>query len=151
VNRGGTIALVALTVLAAPVALVFESVLRRLLMPPDFETVRSFLSPWMTMIAWILVGISAVAGVTGVVVQRAIVARRLAKLGAAVTPEATERVRNQVFLVTASIPQLPTILSTFAFMFGASWVPTWVGVAICTVSVLAQGFALWASAAEGAR
>ncbi|AKF03765.1 hypothetical protein [Sandaracinus amylolyticus] len=141
-KRGSTILLVAATVLAAPIALAFESVLRWLLFPPDFEAVRAFLEPFLTPLAWLLVVISALAGIAGTFAQRTIAARRIAKLGAGATAVQIETVRNQVFLITASIPQLPTIASTFAFMFGASLVPTLVGVAIGTLSVLAQGVVL---------
>lgn len=134
--------LVGATVLAAPIALAFESLLRWLLFPPEFEAFRAFAEPVLTPLAWLLVLVSALAGVGGALAQRAIAARRIARLGAEATPARVETVRNQVFLITASIPQLPTIVSTFAFMFGASIVPTLVGVGICTVSVLAQGIAL---------
>jgi hypothetical protein len=138
----GPLLLVALTVVAAPIALAFESLLRWLMLPPEFEEIRFWLQPIMTPIAWGLVALSALTGVVGLLLQRAIVRRRIAKLGEHDTPIQREHVRNQVFLVTASIPQLPTIASTFAFMFGASLVPTLVGVTICTVSVLVQGLAL---------
>lgn len=148
-KRGGTLVLVAATVLAAPVALAFESALRWLVFPPDFETVRAFFEPVLTPVAWLLALLSALAGVGGALAHRAIVARRIAKLGPAPLTAQVEAVRNQVFLITASIPQLPTIASTFAFMFGASVVPTLVGVAICTVSVTAQGALLLIRASEG--
>lgn len=138
-KRTGTLALVAATVLAAPLALAFESLLRWLVFPPDFEAVRAFLEPVLTPVAWLLVVISALAGVVGALAQRALVARKIARLGPGAAPVQIEAARNQVFLITASIPQLPTIASTFAFMFGASLVPTLVGVGVCTVSVLAQG------------
>lgn len=141
--------LVSATVLAAPVALALESVLRWLFFPSEFEAVRAWLEPFLTPLAWVLVTISALAGVAGVLTQRTLVARKLAKLGPEATSAQRAAVRDQVFLITASIPQLPTIASTFAFMFGASVVPTLVGVAICTVSVLGQGLALRAS--EGVR
>lgn len=141
-KRGGTFVLVAATVLAAPIALALESVLRWLLFPPEFEVVRGWLEPYLTPLAWLLVVVSALAGIAGGLLQRGIATRRVAKLGAAATRAQVEAARNQVFLITASIPQLPTIASTFAFMFGASIVPTLVGVAICTVSVLVQGIAL---------
>lgn len=138
-KRAGTLGLVAATVLAAPLALALESVLRWLVFPPDFEVIRAFLEPVMTPIAWVLVGLSVLAGIAGALAQRALVARKIARLGPHAAPAQIETARNQVFLITASLPQLPTIASTLAFMFGASLAPTLVGVGVCTVSVLAQG------------
>lgn len=144
-RRAQTLVLVVMVALAAPLALAFETALRSLLFPivaPDFEMARTFLEPVMTPIAWLLVGVSAVAGTLGALLHRPMVRRRVAKLGAHATQERVEGVRGQVFFVTTTIPQLPTIASTFAFMFGASLVPTLVGVAICTTSVLVQGVML---------
>ena len=141
-KRSGTLTLVAAPVLAAPIALAFESLLRWLVFPADFEAVRAFLEPVMTPIAWALVLLSALAGIVGALAQRARVARKIARLGPGAAAVQMEAARNQVFLITASIPQLPTIASTFAFTFGASLVPTLVGVALCTLSVLAQGVLL---------
>jgi hypothetical protein len=141
-RRGGPLLLVVATLLAAPVALALESALRWLLFPPEFEVVRAWLEPFLTPLAWALVLISALAGIAGALLQRALTARKIARLGPDATSARREAARNQVFLITASVPQLPTIASTFAFMFGASVVPTLVGVAICTVSVAAQGLAL---------
>lgn len=138
-RRSGTLTLVAATVVAAPLALALESALRWLVFPPDFEVLRAFLEPVMTPFAWALVALSALAAVAGALAQRALLARKLARLGPHAAPAQVEAARNQVFLIAASIPQLPTIASTLAYMFGASLVPTLVGVGVCTVSVLGQG------------
>lgn len=138
-KRAGTLTLVAATVLAAPLALALESLLRWLLFPPDFEVLRTFLEPVLTPIAWALVALSALAALIGALAQRVLSARKIARLGPHAAPAQVEAARNQVFLIAASIPQLPTIASTLAYMFGASLVPTLVGVGVCTVSVLAQG------------
>lgn len=148
-KRAQVLVLVVATVIAAPVALAFETLLRTLLFPPDFELVRLFLEPVMTPIAWLLVAIATTAGIAGVLLQPRLVARKLARFGGHATSAQRETALNQVFMLTASIPQIPTIASTFAFMFGASLVPTLVGVAICTISVLAQGLALRAAASKG--
>lgn len=144
-QRAQTMVLVFAVALAAPIALLFETLLRTLLFPvlaPDFELARTLLEPVMTPIAWLLVLVSIAAGIAGVALQSSLLARRIARLGASAEPMRIEAARNQVFFLTTTIPQLPTIASTFAFMFGASVVPTWIGVSTCTISVLAQGIAL---------
>ncbi|MDQ3033931.1 MAG: hypothetical protein M3Y87_16055 [Myxococcota bacterium] len=146
-KRGGTGLLVGATAIAAPLALALESAVRWLLFPAEFEVVRGWLEPFLTPLAWLLAVVTVIAGAAGFALQRGLVARKLAKLGASSAAQ-REAARTQVFLITASIPQLPAIASTFALMFGASLVPTLVGVTICTVSVLAQGVALRSSAAD---
>lgn len=151
-RRAQTVVLVVAVALAAPIALVFETALRSLLFPiiaPDFELARTLLEPVMTPVAWLLVLVSAIAGVLGVALQRTLAQRRIARLGAAALPAQVEAARNQVFFLTTTIPQIPTIASTFAFMFGASPVPTLVGVSMCTVSVLVQGVVLATSSRGG--
>lgn len=144
-RRLQTLLLVLAVALAAPVALAFETGLRTLLFPlvaPDFELARTFLEPVMTPIAWLLAGASTLAGLLGLALQGPLVRRRVARLGASATAARVEGIRGQVFFVTSTLPQLPTIASTFAFMFGASLVPTLASVAVCTLSVLAQGLVL---------
>lgn len=154
-KRGGSGLLVGATAVAAPVALALESVVRALLLPSEFEVVRGWLEPFLTPLGWLLAVLTAIAGAAGVALQRRLVAGKLAKLGPAASRAQQEAARNQVFLITASIPQLPAIASTFALMLGASLVPTVACVTICTVSVLAQGLALrsdgGSATTEGAR
>ena len=40
------------TIVAAPLALGFETLLRALLFPDDFELIRDFLRPTLTWVAW---------------------------------------------------------------------------------------------------
>jgi hypothetical protein len=134
--------LVGATLVAAPVALAFESGLRWLLFPADFEVVRTWLGPALTVVAWALVGLAAAAGIGGAAAQRTLVQRKLARLPSDAPEGSRQAACTQVFLLTASIPQVPVLMSTFTFMFGASIVPTVVGVALCTMSVLVQGRAL---------
>lgn len=150
-RRSQTLLLVLAVALAAPVALAFETGLRTLLFPliaPDFELARSFLEPVMTPIAWLLTAASTFAGLLGIALQGPLVRRRVAKLGEGATAARIEGIRGQVFFVTSTLPQLPTIVATFAFMFGASLVPTLASVAVCTLSVLVQG-AMFAFARGG--
>lgn len=126
-----------LVIVAAPIALAFETALRLLLFPPEFELVREFLNPYLTPVAWLIALIVGAAALLGLALQRRIVAKRLSS-----QPDATGDQRYQlavgVFLLTSSVPQIPSILSTFSFMFGASIVPVLAGIAVCSVGVIAQ-------------
>ncbi|HEY8431317.1 MAG TPA: hypothetical protein VIL20_23215 [Sandaracinaceae bacterium] len=127
-----------LTILAAPVALGFETLLRLLLFPRDFEYVRELFEPVLTPVAWALGAVAAVASLLGVVVQRSLAQKRIEKSPDRDDEDARYRNVFGVFLLTSSIPQIPAIFSTFAFMFGASLLPVLVGIAVCSVGVVTQ-------------
>jgi hypothetical protein len=130
-------AILYLTALAAPVALGFETVLRHLLFPPEFEQFRAFLEPVLTPFAWVLGLLAGAASLAGFALQRRLTEKRLARVTADDVAIRHAQVLG-VFLLTASVPQIPAILSTFAFMFGASIAPVLAGIAICTAGVVAQ-------------
>ncbi len=131
--------LVAMTAVAAPAALGFETLLRHLLLPAAFELVREALRPVLTPVAWALCGVCALAGVAGLVLQKRIASRSVERLPPERrTPDQVERARVGAFMLAASIPQIPAILATFSFMFGASLVPVLVAIALVTAAVLTQ-------------
>ena len=131
--------LVVMTAVAAPVALGFETLLRHLLFPESFELVREALRPVLTPVAWVLCLVCAGAGAFGLVFQRRMAARAVDKLPpAGRTPELEDRARLGAFMLAASIPQVPAILATFSFMFGAALTPVVVAIGIVTVFVVAQ-------------
>lgn len=127
-----------LTILAAPVALAVETGLRLLIFPEEFELVREFLAPILTPVAWALGAVAAIAGFAGLFLQRRMTDRRLAKLPAGAEAGARYQAVFAVFLLTTSVPQIPALLATFAYMFGASIVPVLVGVGVCSVGVVSQ-------------
>lgn len=131
-----------LTVAAAPVALGFETVLRLLIFPPEFEEVREFLQPMLTPVAWGFAGLAGLTGLLGLALQRRLADKKLARLPA--TADADQRYREVfgVFLLTTALPQIPAILSSFAYMFGASIVPVVVGIGVCSVGVVGQALRL---------
>jgi hypothetical protein len=135
----GRAALVVLTVVAAPLALAFETALRHLLLPADFELIRAWLRPTLTPIAWALVAACVILGALGLRLQARMVrkaARRRTEPGA--PPDLVARARIGGFMLGASIPQIPAIVATFTFMFGASLWPVLVCIVVVTVFV---GFA----------
>lgn len=129
-----------LTVVAAPFALAFETVLRKLVFPPEFDEVRALLGPTLTLAAWALPLVCLVAGLAGVVFQGRLVDRALRKLPAdrRDDPSSQEKARVGAFLLAASVPQVPAIVATVLFMFGASLTPVLVTVAVSTLGVVAQ-------------
>jgi membrane protein YqaA with SNARE-associated domain len=129
-----------LTVLAAPAALAFETVLRKLLFPPEFEEVRSLLEPLLTPVGWAIAVVAAIASLVGLRVQRAMAQKRIAKLRDREDADARYREVFGVFLLTTAVPQIPAILSTFTFMFGATLWPVLASVAVSSVGVVAQAF-----------
>lgn len=134
--------LVVATVVAAPAALGVETAIRRGLFPADFEVLRAFLAPTLTPVAWGLTGLAGLAGFLGLSAQRRLVDERLARLPEGAPSDVRAGVRTQVFLLTASIPQVPVLVSTFAVMFGAALTPVAVGIAVSSIAVLAQGLRL---------
>jgi len=145
--------LVLLTVIAAPFALAFETVVRLVILPADFEDVRAILGPTLTAFAWALPVVCALAGVAGIVLQRRLVDRALHKLSAGRRddPEAQEKARVGAFLLAASIPQVPAIVATATFTMGASFTPVVVTVIVSTLGVIAQvGRALATRSDDGA-
>ncbi|HJL15964.1 MAG TPA: hypothetical protein RMH99_09920 [Sandaracinaceae bacterium LLY-WYZ-13_1] len=144
-------ALLWLTIVAAPAALAVETGLRLLLFPEDFELVRELLNPTLTPVAWVLGGVAGIAAWVGLLVQRRISRRRLAKLPADADDEARFAAVFGVFLLTTAVPQIPAIFSTFAYMFGASLVPVLVGIGLCSVGVVAQALRVSSLAEDAVR
>lgn len=130
--------LLALVILAAPMALAAETGLRALLFPADFELVRELLSPYLTVAAWIFAPLTALAGALGWHLQRRLSARHVAKLPPGASFAQRQGAVVGVFLLTSSVPQIPTILVTFLFMFGSALSPVLASVVLCSVAVTAQ-------------
>ncbi|MFK7985162.1 MAG: hypothetical protein AB8I08_03950 [Sandaracinaceae bacterium] len=134
-------ALLGLTILAAPGALAFETLLRKLLFPvlvPEFELIREFFAPMLTPVAYVVSVFIALFAVVGLLLQKRMSEKRLAKLPEDADRDMRFRAILGVFLLTSSVPQIPTILSTFAYMFGASLVPVLIGIGLCSLGVVAQ-------------
>jgi len=133
--------LIVMTAIAAPVALAFETLLRKLLFPPYFEELREALRPTLTPVAWTLCAVAVAAGAFGIAFQRRLARRAVARLPEdRRSPEEVDRARIGAFMLAASVPQIPAIASTFSFMFGASLVPVIVGIVLVTVAVGIQAW-----------
>jgi hypothetical protein len=148
VNPSPSLAVTILLIaISAPVALVFETLLRkqvlRRILGSDLDHIRAFFSPPLTSIAWALAWVTVLAGVIGVALVPFAVRRTEAaaqKSGLDLNREAREkRALGPLFLLT-SIPQVPAIFATVCFTCGALLTPVIVAMAVSTVAVLAQGY-----------
>lgn len=126
------------TALAVPLALALETALRSALAPPEFVELRLVLHDLLTPVAWGIVGLALAASTGGLLLARRLYRRAEARLRP--DADATERRRADVgvFLLVASVPQIPAIFATFVFSFGADLAPTLVSTCVSCAGVLAQ-------------
>jgi hypothetical protein len=132
--------IVLLIALSAPLALAIETLFRvhvlGRIIGPALDEVRSHFSPTTTRVAWVMVGVTVVAGLLGLVATRAAL-RKLAR-----EPDTAQRMRRLIdrTLLLTSIPQVPAVFATFCFTAGAELLPVLVSMVISTGFVLVQGF-----------
>ena len=99
------------TIVAAPLALGFETLLRALLFPDDFELIRDFLGPTLTWVAWGLAGLAVVGSLLGTSLQRRMAKQRLSALdGEATLAQRT----NEAELERLLPPDVPLLGSVAA-------------------------------------
>jgi len=125
---------------STPLALLAETFLRRLLFPPEFEEVRAFLQPSLEAPTWSLLALVVLMTWLGLRHQTRRIERRMA---ARPEREQTQRYRDKetfdaVALFT-SLPQIPAIIATFAYMCGARLEPVLANMAAATVGVVVLG------------
>ena len=127
-------AVVVLIAVSAPLALGLETLLRKLVFLPlvgaELREIREFYWPeltdelreaMLTRAAWVLVGVTVLAGIVGVVALRRAGRRQ----------RTASAIRDRVFLLS-SIPQVPAVLATLCFAFGSQLLPVLVSMAIST-------------------
>lgn len=145
--------IVLLVAVSAPLALGFETLLRVYLFLPlvgaELREVREFYWPELsdevreaalTNAAWVLVVVCVLAGLLGIALLRRAARRGLAAARESANPSVRARanVRDRMLLLT-SIPQVPAILATLCFSFGAQLLPVLCCMGVSTAFVLAQG------------
>lgn len=134
--------MLALVAVSTPLALAFETLLRRLMFPPEIDEVRMWLRPMITPWVWSAPVLCAVAVPLGSWLQRWLVARDLAaRPPEQRTPERRAAAELDAMLLSTSAPQLPAVLSTFAFMFGSHLLPVVVAMVVATAGILVLGIA----------
>jgi hypothetical protein len=124
---------------SVPLALGVETLLRKLVFVPlmgaELEEIREYYWPsWgpearrtaLTEAAWVLAIVTFIAGIVGVALARRVRGDR-------------EGVRDRLLLLT-SIPQVPALLATLCFCFGAALLPVAVSLLASTAFVVAQGW-----------
>lgn len=133
--------LLAVIGLSAPIALAFETGIRRLMMPPEFSDVRAWLSPDVTPWAWAMAPAAVVGTALGFGLQRWLIARaRKTPPPRGVTAEeARDRLEFDALMLSTSAPQVPAVLATLMFMVGAKLTPVLITMAVATGGVISLG------------
>jgi len=140
-SSGKRYGLLAVVALSTPLALVVETGLRSLIMPPEFEDVRRWLRSDVTPWAWAMAPAAVVATGLGFVLQRRLLGRalRIPKRPGMTEAAARERAELDALMLSTSAPQVPALVATLAFMVGAELLPVLVTVGVATVGVLSLG------------
>jgi hypothetical protein len=149
-NSGpGLRAIVLLIALSVPILLGVETLVRVYVLGPLYgpllndlralywpELTTQIIAARATNLAWILVGVTVVAGVVAIVALRWIIRRASAATGERPTPG---KIRDTLLLMT-SIPQVPGVVATLCLAGGAELSPVLICVAVSTSFVVVQGF-----------
>lgn len=129
-----------LVALSTALALAVETAVRRLMLPPEFEQVREWLSPTLEPWAWGTVPLTALAGVTGWWLYGRLVRRGIARAKPGSDPERTRaRAELDAAILASSAPQVPAVAATMLFMMGAPLRPVLVAMGVAVVGVLSLG------------
>ncbi|MCA9705954.1 MAG: hypothetical protein KDK70_08915 [Myxococcales bacterium] len=145
-RRARLYGLLALICLSTPLALGVETILRRLMMPPDFDAVRAWLCPTLTPWAWATVPVTGAAAGLGWWLFSALQRRALARR----RPDQDEaqvhaRAQLEALILATSAPQVPAVAATMLFMMGASLTPVLVTMGVAMLGVLSLGLRIRAS------
>lgn len=138
--------IVLLIALSVPIWLGLETLLRIYVLRPLYgplltelrvhywpELTPEIMADRSTRLAYLLLGVTVLAGIVGVALLRHVVARG----GQQAMSES--KLRDTLLLLT-SIPQVPGLLSTLCLPAGAAWTPVLICVAVSTAFVVVQGF-----------
>ncbi|MCH9682164.1 MAG: hypothetical protein K0V04_12070 [Deltaproteobacteria bacterium] len=134
--------LLGLIALSTPLSLAVESLIRRLLLPPEFDQVRVWLAPTLTPWAWGMVPLTVATTALGWWLFSSLARRELRRARPGLTPaQARAKAQFEALMLASSAPQVPAVAATVLFMFGASIVPVAVAMVTATAGVLS--LALW--------
>ena len=139
---------VVLIAVSVPLFIGVEALLREYVLGPIYgpllsdirdlrwpELTNEVLAARATRFAWVMIGVTAVAGLTGITLLRRTV-RRASEAAEPVTPA---KLRDTLLLMT-SIPQVPGLLAALALTFDPERLPVILCVALSTSFVIGQGF-----------
>jgi len=138
--RGRALVVVAIVAISTPLAIVFETVARRWMMPPEFEEVRAWLEPSVTPWMWLTPFAAALGIPLGLRLQRWLVARNLARIPDHRRSPVTEATAvSDAMLLSTSVPQVPAVLATLGLLIGSAPTPVLLATAVATAGVLVIG------------
>jgi hypothetical protein len=145
-SQPGLRAIVLLIAVSVPIWLGLETLLRIYVLRPLYgplltelrgiywpELTPELMADRSTRLAWLLLGVTVLAGIIGVLLLRPVATRG----GQSATPE--RKLRDTLLLLT-SIPQVPGLLVTLCPLAGSDWTPVLICVAVSTAFVVVQGF-----------
>jgi hypothetical protein len=136
-SRARLYGLLGVIALSTPMALVVETGLRRLMMPPDFDAVRAWLSPTLTPWAWATAPATLVATGLGWWLYRVLARRELrARRPGLTEAQARAKAEFEALMLASSAPQVPAVAATMLFMLGADLVPVAVSMTLATLGVV---------------
>lgn len=139
-SRARLYGLLGLVALSTPLSWVLESGVRRLMMPPDFDAVRAWLSPTLTPWAWATVPATLVTTVLGWWLYRVLVRRELRSRRPGLTDEqARAKAELEASMLASSAPQVPAVAATMLYMLGADVVPVAASMVGATLGVASLG------------
>ena len=126
--------LVAMLAISSPVSLGAETLIRKIVFTADMREMRVLLEPFLTPVAWALLGVTGLAVLLGVPAHHAIHARLFARLGErAGDPAARASADTVALYLAASVVQLPSLVAAMTFTLGAAVTP--VLAALCAAGV----------------
>lgn len=129
-----------LVALSTGLALGVETAVRRLMMPPELEQVRAWLSPTLEPWAWGMVPLTGLASAGAWWLYGVLVRRALSRARPGLTPaQALARAELDAAILASSAPQLPAVAGTMLFMMGAPLLPVGVAMGVAVLGVLSLG------------
>jgi hypothetical protein len=142
VNRRSEPVVLAIVAVSTPTALAAEALVRRLLLPPELEEMREWLHPKVAPVGWALVAWRRWRSSWPRAPSAALRGRAREQPATLAEAERAGRARMETMLLTTSVAQVPALLGTVAFTFGADPLATWLTIGIGTLGVVAQWPAL---------
>lgn len=138
--RTRALRIIAIVAVSTPLAVVFETLLRRWMMPPEFEEVRAWWEPSVTPWMWPMPPLALLGIPLGFALQRWLVRRNLARLPEhRRTPDVESKAVLDAMLLSTSVPQVPAVIATMGLLVGSKPLPVLLATAVATAGVLVIG------------
>jgi hypothetical protein len=129
--------LVAALAISTPASLAVETAIRTVLFTDDMKQLRTWVGPFLTPYAWVLLAVTVAATVLSPWLHRALHRRAVTHLGERRDdPAARASVDTVTLYIASSVVQLPTLLSTMLFTMGAAFWPVFVALCVAGAGVV---------------